>query len=78
LFGAPSLNHDESYVTREKQALWISPENLHFWWRRRDSCSLSFEKAWTMPSSFIACAMSRMRGVLSELLVPDPGAGSAA
>ena len=31
-----------------------------------------------MPSSFIAHAMSRMRGVLSELLVPDPGAGSAA
>jgi hypothetical protein len=31
-----------------------------------------------MPSSFIAEAMSRMRGVLSELHVPDPGAGSAA
>ena len=78
LFGVPSLDHGESYIAGEKQAPRISPGNLHFWWRRRDSCSIPFETAWTMPSSFIACAMSRMRGVLSELLVPDPGADSAA
>jgi hypothetical protein len=52
-FEVPSLDHDASYVAGEKQAPRISPGNLHFWWRRRDSCSTSFEMAWTMPSSFI-------------------------
>ena len=53
LFGVPSMDHGASYDAREKQAPRISPGNLHFWWRRRDSCSTSFEMAWTMPSSFI-------------------------
>jgi hypothetical protein len=44
----------------------ISPGNTHKLWRRRDSLSISFETGWTMPSSLIACAVSRMRGVLFE------------
>jgi hypothetical protein len=44
----------------------ISPGNTHKLWRRRDSLSISFETGWTMPSSLIAYAMSRMRGVLFE------------
>ena len=60
----------------KKQVPRISPGNLHLWWRRGDSCSIPFGTGWTMPSSFIACAMCRMRGVLSGSFDPDPSAGS--
>jgi hypothetical protein len=64
-------------VHRDKaQPPRISPGRRHHWWRRGDSCSISFETGWTMPSSFIASATSRMRGVLSASCDADPSAGS--
>jgi len=67
----------EMILRREGRTPRISPGSPHYWWRRGDSCSISFETGWTMPSSFIASAMCRMRGVLSGPCDPDPSAGSA-
>jgi hypothetical protein len=61
----------------EARPLRISPERPHHWWRRRDSYPISFEMDWTMPSSFIACAMPDAGRVIRNPAVPDPGAGSA-